>query len=181
MEIWKDIPGFEGCYQVSNLGEVRSYYSKNGRLTNTPRLLNGKIDKDGYKEFHLCKAGKVTYKRLHRIVAEVFVDGDSSLQVNHKDGNKLNNRSDNLEWVTTAENINHAHKTGLHKGCRTKVIVENDFEKMVFDSITSASEFLNCHRCTIREKAIKYGGVFQYKGFTVSVSGGRLGAKLHGL
>lgn len=177
METWKDVDGYEGIYEISNLGRLRSYYAKNGRLVNTSKLIKGKLDKDGYREVALSKNGKVKYTRIHRLVAEAFIDGDISLEINHKDGDKLNNTVDNLEWVTTKENIQHAHKTGLHKGCRTKIIIEKDGEKMEFCSIVQASKYLNCNRGWFRDNSIKKGNPFFHNGCKITMIGGKCGLK----
>ena len=111
MEVWKDIEGFNGKYQVSNYGNVRSFSRwKNGGL-----LKFGKT-KTGYYFVNLVKNGRKDVKdfRVHRLVAIAFLDNPKNLpEVNHIDGNKLNNHVDNLEWVSREDNIRHAVKTGL--------------------------------------------------------------------
>lgn len=116
-EEWKDINEFDG-YEVSNLGNVRGKdrlrKSKHGlRLTNG-QPMKQVFNKKGYPEVRFRKEG--THTRLvHRLVAKAFVTyyHDNKSQVNHIDGNKLNNRADNLEWVTNSENQLHAYKLGL--------------------------------------------------------------------
>lgn len=108
--IEKDVKGFEEKYKVSIDGQVTSY-SRN-------KPLKGKVTMHGYLEVVLSNQANgirnVTYKSVHRLVAESFVENPDNLpQVNHKDGNKLNNNADNLEWCTTKENIKHAWDTGL--------------------------------------------------------------------
>ena len=112
-EIWKDIKGYEGLYQVSNLGRVKSLkYHRGSR----EQILKPKITKDGYYETALCHNKKYKYIRTHRLVAMAFCKNPyNKLEVNHKDGNKLNNYADNLEWVTSSENHKHAYKIGLQK------------------------------------------------------------------
>lgn len=115
-EIWKDIEGYEGLYQVSNLGRVKSFYAKNGRLSIQSHILKPKIDKYGYLKLTLCKDKNYKYVTVHRLVATTFIDNlENKPEVNHKDGNKLNNYVNNLEWVTGLENIHHAFDTGLTK------------------------------------------------------------------
>lgn len=177
-EIWKDIKDYEGLYQVSNLGRVRSFYGKNGKVTDVAKILSGKADKDGYREVKLSKNGVVIYKRVHRLVAEHFLPGDSSLQVNHIDGVKTNNNVTNLEWLTPRENTIHSHRTGLHNGCVTKVRLSSEYGEMLFNSITDAAEHLGVHRGWFRDNAKKKGNPFDYNGATVLLIGGKCGEKL---
>lgn len=177
-EIWKDIVGYEGLYQVSNLGRIKSYYAKNGRPSDDARLLSGKRDKDGYIEVRLCKNGIVTYTRVHRIVANTFLQGDVTLQVNHIDGNKANNRVDNLEFVTSKENSVHAHSTGLHKGCVTKVKVVSKRGEILFDSITEAAKYFGVHRGWFRDRLKCSGNIFSYNDLTIQLIGGKCGDRV---
>lgn len=119
-EIWKDIVGYEGLYQVSNLGRVKSLDHFRNTGLNRGYLQKGKILKpsmDMYRNYlrvQLSKKGKVVSIRIHRLVAQAFIPNPKNKpQVNHIDGNKLNNCVDNLEWVTIRENIQHAYDTGL--------------------------------------------------------------------
>jgi hypothetical protein len=105
MEIWKDIEGYNGYYQVSNLGNVKN--------VQTQKILNGDTNSIGYKRVVLYKPIKKRFF-VHRLVAYHFVDGyNKNLIVNHKDGNKQNNIADNLEWITHSENDKHAFKHNL--------------------------------------------------------------------
>lgn len=101
-EIWKDIKGFEGKYQVSNFGNVRSL---NYRGHGYEKNLTPKTNNNGYIWYLLSKERK-TYPMLsHRLVAEVFIENPNSLpEVNHKDENPKNNHVDNLEWCTRKYN-----------------------------------------------------------------------------
>lgn len=104
MEIWKDIKGYEGLYQASNLGRVKSFHTN----FNSKGYLKPRLSKDGYYSVTLYKNGKSKQFKVHRLVAEAFVPNSDNLpQVNHKDENKLNNNVDNLEWCTAKYNINY--------------------------------------------------------------------------
>ena len=105
MENWKDVPGYEGLYQISDFGNVKSLISN--------RLLKPSQDEFGYVRFNALKNKKSKTLRIHRLVMEVFNPINSFMQVNHIDGNKLNNRLNNLEWCTDSDNKKHAYKTGL--------------------------------------------------------------------
>lgn len=110
-EIWKDIRGYEGLYQVSNLGRIKSLNYNN---TKQEKILKGSQDKSGYRLAGLCKDGKVSAKRIHRLVAEAFIPKlENKTEVNHIDGNKKNNCINNLEWCDRKENMKHAAKNGL--------------------------------------------------------------------
>ena len=119
IETWKDISGYEGYYQVSNIGRVRSCKraievttSKTTYIRNyAEKLMNLFYDEDGYAEVHLCKDNKTTYHRVHRLVATAFIpNADNLPEVNHIDGDPKNNIIYNLEWCTTRYNIQDAYK-----------------------------------------------------------------------
>lgn len=113
LEIWKDIQGFEGVYQVSNLGNVKSLFFHS---TNTPRLLKSSPTNCGYYKVQLHLNGKPKTKYVHRLVAETFLPRiQGKDQVNHKDGDKSNNALQNLEWVSASENQLHSVRNNLRK------------------------------------------------------------------
>lgn len=113
-EIWKDIENYEGIYQVSNLGRVRSL---NYRNTNKIKLLSVHTNTKGYLDAHLAKNGISHHCVIHRLVAKAFISNPNNLpQVNHIDGNKKNNCINNLEWCNNSQNMKHAYKMGMiHK------------------------------------------------------------------
>ena len=125
MSLWKAVKNYEDIYEVSNAGEVRSKDRKVktwfGERSSKGKLLNGEIKKDGYCRVQLsdAKTNKTDRVYLHRLVASAFIDNPLNKPcINHKDGNKLNNSVDNLEWVTHQENNIHEYETGLCKGPR---------------------------------------------------------------
>lgn len=113
-EIWKDIEGYEGLYQVSNLGRVKSLSKKRGFGEQKEKVLKPWITNLGYCTVTLYKNSLSQIKRVHRLVAEAYIPNPENKEtVNHIDGNKQNNTVENLEWNTQSENINHSIKTGL--------------------------------------------------------------------
>ena len=114
MEQWKDIAGFEGIYQVSDTGQVRSL----DRVDDRGRHLKGATmtanPKVGYRMLKLCKNSKCTPVTIHRLVATAFIPNpEGKPEVNHLDGDKQNNTVTNLVWATYSENALHATASGL--------------------------------------------------------------------
>lgn len=124
-EIWKDVVGYEGLYQVSNLGRIKSL-DRRARIHNGAyRQVKGHIvpirkgEKTNYPFVGLTKNHNASLIRVHRIVAEAFIPNPNNYpQVNHKDGDKTNNCVSNLEWVTCSQNIKHAYDNRLNKRAR---------------------------------------------------------------
>lgn len=111
-ETWKSIKGYEGLYEVSNMGRVRSVphevQSYGGRYFKTRSVIRKPHIVAGYNQVDLCKDGKKHEYKVHRLVAEAFIPHSSQLQVvNHKDENKINNNADNLEWCNAKYNTNY--------------------------------------------------------------------------
>lgn len=146
-EIWKPIRGHEGLYAVSNLGRVKSLSTwmttKGGGLRkSSSRILKPLSDFDGYYFVTLCKEGRQKHCRIHRLVAEAFLDNPEEWpQVNHVDGNKSNNRVENLEWCTAKENISHSIQTNLRRPSKG-VEVECVETGQVFLSISAAERWV---------------------------------------
>ncbi len=114
-ELWKDIAGYENIYHVSNWGRIKSLPKKMGKgngYMSSEKILKPGIDMSGYCIITLCKDKIHTTKTIHRLVAIAF-NGDSKLQVNHKNGNKKDNLLSNLEFVSASENVQHAIKNNL--------------------------------------------------------------------
>lgn len=111
-EIWRDIAGYEGDYQVSTFGRIKSF--KNGK----EKILKPTISGD-YIRIELCKSGVQKQFSVHRLVAEAFIPNPKGKPcINQLDGNKFNNTVENFEWVTHSENIKHAFATGLEEANR---------------------------------------------------------------
>ena len=127
MEIWKPISGYEGFYEVSNLGRIRSLERivecSDGRKRKIKnRILKGSSYSGGYSGVTLHKDGCTKTANIHRIVAEAFVPNPlEKEEVNHKDENPSNNHATNLEWVTHKENINYGTRTERARETTTKL------------------------------------------------------------
>ena len=118
-EEWKDIQGYEGKYQVSTLGRVKSLariiYKGHYQAFYSEKIMIAYLEKNGYLSTRLYDGNNKNKKILiHRIVAQAFLSNpEKKAQVNHKNGDKTNNRIENLEWATCKENINHAIQIGI--------------------------------------------------------------------
>lgn len=144
-EIWKDVVGYEGFYQVSNLGNVKSlsrlvYMKRNNCYkTISERILVSTLNKQGYLQVNLSVKGKRKNKRINRLVAESFIPNpENKPQVNHIDEIKTKNLLSNLEWATPKENSNHGSKIQNS----LKPIIQsnkNGIELRQFKSATEAS------------------------------------------
>lgn len=120
-EVWRPVVGYEGLYEVSNIGRVRR------KLGETERILKGYIATNiHYMVVDLSKGdNKAKQYSIHRLVAQAFIPNPKNKPcVNHIDGNKLNNSVDNLEWCSYSENLTHAYRTGL------RVVTEESRKKM---------------------------------------------------
>lgn len=162
-EVWKDIEEFEGYYQISNIGEVKSLERivKNG-LNSTrivkERILKQTMGTNGYLSVGLHKHQKCKKYEIHRLVAIAFISNpDNKSQVNHKDGIKTNNFDFNFEWVTHKENADHAVLNNLvnNKGSNhgNAKLVEEDIveirELYKSKSQRAIAEMYNVNRATI--------------------------------
>ena len=161
-EIWKDIPNYEGIYQVSNLGNVKSLdkivnsaIKNNSKVKRTGKILK-QHNKNGYMQVTLIHNNKRKYYNVHRLVALTFIPNpENKPQVNHKDENKLNNCVDNLEWCTAKYNCNYGKRN-------SKIYNSTSFKRVKielydlqgnfiasFKSMIEASKFYGCNISTI--------------------------------
>lgn len=153
MEVWSDIPQYEGLYQASTHGNIRTC---EGKITSNKRyetrcwksrILKGRGDdyKTG-KRVNLWKDGKRKDWLVARLVAITFLgDPPEGFTVNHKDGNRLNNNIDNLEWLSLGDNIRHGFATGLYH-CQKAVLLDRDGQQFEFRSMSECDSFLGRHK-----------------------------------
>lgn len=182
-EIWKDIKGYEGYYQISNLGRLKSVIRivehKPYNLTIRERIRKQKIDTKGYYFVILSKNGITKHLKVHQLVANAFISNPlKKKEVNHINGIKTDNRITNLEWVTHKENMQHAVKNNLiskesikanvermNKATRKPIYQIKD-NKIInkFESISEASRTLGIVTSNINE--ILKGKRKRAKGYT---------------
>ena len=140
-EIWKDIKGYEGLYQVSNYGRVKSFT----RNTIRTHILKCNVKKNGYIYITLYNNG-YKYYRLHRLVAETFIPNPNNYPcINHKDENKQNNKIDNLEWCTWKYNANYGTRNQRVINKHIKKVCQYDLNEnciKIWDSLSSIGEEL---------------------------------------
>lgn len=150
METWKDIPGYEGIYEVSDKGRVRTAENKmthsvlRGERKWKQRILKQKSDKGGYKRVSLWKNKMVKDFLVHRLVAMAFIEiEEGKIIINHKDGVPGNNDVSNLEWCTYKENNAHAVDSGLNQHADPIVLLNLiSKESHYFNSKAEASKFI---------------------------------------
>lgn len=153
MEMWKDIPGYEGIYQASTCGSIRTC---DGKTTFTEhhgvrhwkqRFLKFKLttNKKGRTDerVDLWKDGKKKTWLVSRLIAMTWCEGyQEGLTVNHINGNPLDNRAENLEWVSLRENIKKGFEDGLYVNTQIPVTLSGEGLNMAFDSLANADRFL---------------------------------------
>lgn len=161
-EKWKDIAGFKGIYQVSNLGRVKSLDRKclasNGiKYFKKGCLLKPSSDRRGYLVCNLSKDNKMHTQKIHRLVANAFLDNVNNLPVvNHKDENKMNNNVSNLEWCTRKYNSNYGHMKEHHRNNgaykRRKIVIQKDLNGRTLQEFHSVS-------LAAKENSLSQGGI----------------------
>ena len=182
-EVFRDVLGYEGLYQVSNYGRVKSLERKNifycglrkeylERPTKE-KILNYNKSNRGYLQVCLTKDGKSKTYTVHRLVAKAFLPNlKNKKQVNHIDGNKENNNIDNLEWATSSENNKHAFITGLNKPHNMRKINQYDLQGNFIKQWNSIIDFLkennlnlknsNITTCCKGKRKNAYGFIWKY-------------------
>ncbi len=154
-EIWRTIVGYEGYYQVSNFGRVKSLTRKNhvGRTYNT-RLM-GEIDLNGYKAVALCKLGCRKVWLIHRLVATHFIENANNLpDVNHLNCIKSDNKTSNLEWTTEKNNTRHA----INNGKMDHIFGENNWiSKLTLDDVKEIRKLYLTGKYSYEEIAKMFG------------------------
>lgn len=165
MEIWKPVVGYETFYEVSNLGRVmrldkiitaKSRWGGFRKFFVKGKILKGSNYGNNYRFIMLCKNGTTKAEMIHRIVATAFIPNiGNKPQVNHIDGNKQNNRVDNLEWVTRSENMIHAAQIGLVKNkggenpyARSVTLVK-DGHSLYFETQREAANHISAKEVTL--------------------------------
>jgi len=167
-EIWKDIDEFNGDYQKSNFGRVKSVArtvnGPRGEVHLSDRLLSQVVNKKGYIEYQITHNGKHYSRKAHRLVALAFIDNTKGLpQINHIDGNKQNNSVDNLEWCDNRHNTIHAYQNGLIKTRKVHQCDKAGNIIKVWNSGGEAARELNIEKSNIHAACI--GKAKTYKGY----------------
>lgn len=177
MEVWKPIKGYEKYLAVSNMGRIKSFMrNPEGNIL---RVLP---DKKGYLRLRCTIERKKLCFKVHRLVAEHFIDNpDGKSQVNHKDANKTNNRASNLEWVTNAENAHHAIENGLwdslfdgarasNEAKKTPIVATSIYtgESLYFESMSEAEREIGTRHINQVIKGLRS----QAKGYTFRYANG---------
>lgn len=181
--IVKNLTGYEGLYLIDSLGNVVSLPRQQGRhFVNQYRILCTKINRLGYKEVALSKDGKTRTVLLHRLIASHFVDNPDNLPcVNHKNGIKVDNRIENLEWCTRSYNTKHAYENNLggfqdfaNNGIKTMnwetqyvrvVLVSPSGEVLEFNTTTEAANYLGTNKDEVGRAIRKSQRVKGHKAF----------------
>lgn len=176
-EVWKDIAGYEGLYQVSNYGNVRSV-DRYTKTSNSVRFYKGRLmkqeqNRNGYMQVSLCKNGNYKCFLVHRLVAKAYISNPKKLpEVNHKDENKENNNVCNLEWVTRIENEMHGTKKERQSNTMKHPIVQYNLNGKYLKEWKSASDAEkemrgkntgNISNCLNGKTKTAYGYIWKYK------------------
>ena len=151
MEIWKDIEGYEG-YQVSNTGKVKSTRKKFGKQEQET-ILKAKVIWTGYQRIGLVKDKKCRQFYIHRLVAQAFIPNPENKPIiNHKNGDRTDNRVENLEWCTHAENSQASRE--VTSSDRYNSVKVKDNQGNVFSSYRAAARFWNLSINTVKNDVL---------------------------
>lgn len=168
-EIWKDIEGYEGIYQVSNYGRIKSLHNKFGKKE---LIMQTHKKRNGYNQIRLKNKGTVKDCIIHRLVAKAFVPNPNNLPcVNHINEKKQDNRAENLEWCTVAYNNVYGTRIERVKAKTSKPVYQYTIDgKLVkiYKSLAEASKINNCSRgnisqCCLGSYKTSHGFVWRYE------------------
>ena len=177
-EIWKDIPGYEGLYQVSNMGRIKSIANKEIKFG--VNQVNSKIDKiikqlkngQGYLRIGLSKNNKQIKFSVHRLVAQTFIPNpENKTTVNHKNEIKTDNRVENLEWMSNKENNNWGTRIERISKKKCKPVLQYDLNGNLIQKWESATEAKKkkgynnkcISRCCLGERKTYKGYIWRYE------------------
>ena len=169
-EQWKDIKDFEGLYQISNWGKVKSFIKYKG--TNE-RILKPRKVANGYLQISLSKDEKVFQKLVHRLVAEAFIPNEDlfKTQINHINEVKTDNKSENLEWVSPKENSNYGTRNERVAKAQSKEVIQFNLDGTFVKEWPSTMEVqrelgfaqTNISKCCLGKRKQAYGFIWKYK------------------
>ena len=166
-EKWKFIPGYDGYYKASTLGQIKSIERIDCRgQKRKSMILKQRTDKDGYKVLSLSKKGKNRLYLVHRLIAITFIDNPNNKpQINHINEDKTDNRTENLEWCTPKENTNHG--TAIERRKRPKAVVAieiNTGTEIEFSSVKETKEF-GFNRSQVSNCCNHVKGYYTHRGY----------------
>lgn len=171
--MWKDIKNYEGIYQVDENGDVKSCERDVPGKHIKEKIIQGGHYSNTYRFVCLRKDGKSRNLLVHRLVAQAFLPNPNNYPyINHKDGNKLNNNVNNLEWCTAQQNLHHAVENGLAPDwCRIKrkVTVKQGEYISLFETMKDCAAFFGFKKGWLHNQIRKHGCTFSYNGYEITV------------